>query len=114
MSRRVAVVLGLTFVALVGATAYVPTDTTRSTVVRRSRPAPPSASGYSGRFGGLANFESFTAYSWAWQLGTSEIPNVTTSRSLRWRVLIPELLVIVALGGLLALVLRTRQARRAA
>ena len=113
MNRRVVIVVGFTFCALVAATVWVPTDSVRSVVTRQQGPVVRSGR-FEGRFGGSSTLTFSEEHSWVWQVGESASGGESTIRTLRWRALVLELLVIIALGGVLALFLRTRALRAAA
>ena len=111
MTRQVAVALVCTFVALVAATLWVPTSRERFT----TEYYPPDARGVATE---ISTSHIATEYRFVLAGDVAILSRMRTfpfrESHIRWRWLGAELLAIATLGGLLALVLRTRQARGAA
>ena len=103
--------LGLTFVALVGATLWVPVDPVANVGPRWTWMwhLPEPGIDLSGGALNVINDRYLTT------LFPPEKPTGTwVSASIKWPWLVSQLALVVTLGGHLALVLRTRQARGAA
>ena len=120
MTRRVAVVLGLTFLALVAATLWVPTweeerllDGNRHDTGRVN----PSVK-YVAIWHAMTQRVPVQTDIIRWDPGVTPDPTAgfgaVRIRRVQWALVLASYIGIAALGALLALVLRTRQARGAA
>ena len=119
MNKRVAIILVCTFLALVAATAWVPVEP--RTFTRYSDGPVNPARGWTPITGHLAPTYQFD---WAWHVGVDACTCQASAfrdfvpgdypfgdATIRWPWLAVEVLLIVSLGGLLALFFRTRAAR---